>query len=58
MTDPVSIEQDVTAAGDVVAMLKDILESLGKLHAKIDNSGAISKIEDDVKGDFEKVVRL
>ena len=52
--DPQQVETDITEVVGVVDMLKQILESLGKLHAKLDNSGIVHEIE----AGLEKVVRL
>lgn len=52
--DPQQVETDVVAAETVISMLKDIYESVGKLHAKLDNSGIVHEVE----GAVERVIRL
>ena len=52
--DPQQVETDIVAAETVMEMLKEIYESLGKLHAKLDNSGLVHEAEAAV----ERVIRL
>lgn len=52
--DPQQVETDIQAGVTVIEMLKDIYESLGKLHAKLDNSGLVH----DAEAAVERVIRL